>query len=98
MSWEMSRELSSELSSEFRAYGKSCKGRQLVVSLVVLWRRSIYGGSSKTHRFDCVQVSKLKEVSYEMLVLTLPLVSSYVSVAFLWRRSIYGGSSKTRRF
>ena len=48
--------------------------------------------------FDRVKVSKLEEVSYEMLVLTLPHVSSCVSVAFLWRRSNYGGSCKTRRF
>ena len=33
--------------------------------------------------FDRVKVSKLEEVSYEMLVLTLPHVSSCVSVAFL---------------
>ena len=32
---------------------------------------------------DRVKVSKLEEVSYEMLVLTLPHVSSCVSVAFL---------------
>ena len=31
--------------------------------------------------FDRVKVSKLEEVSYEMLVLTLPHVSSCVSVA-----------------
>ena len=48
--------------------------------------------------FDRVKVSKLEEVSYEMLVLTLPHVSSSVSVAFLCRRSNYGGSCKTRRF
>ena len=41
---------------------------------------------------------KLEEVSYEMLVLTLPHVSSCVSVAFLWLRSIYGGSCKTLTF
>ena len=33
--------------------------------------------------FDRVKVSKLEEVSYEMLVFTLPHVSSCVSVSFL---------------
>ena len=33
--------------------------------------------------FARVKVSKLKEVSYEMLVFTLPHVSSSVSVSFL---------------
>ena len=39
--------------------------------------------AAKRVGFDRVKVSKLEEVSYEMLVLTLPHVSSCVSVSFL---------------
>ena len=40
----------SELSREFRAYGKSCKRRPPLESLVVLWHRRVYGGSCITRR------------------------------------------------
>ena len=53
--------------------------------LVSLWLSSDVAvtmvEAAKRVVFDRVHVSKLEEVSYEMLVLTLPHVSSCVSVA-----------------
>ena len=43
------------------------------------------GEAAKRFVFEAVTGSKLEEVSYEMLVLTLPRVSSCVCGAFLWR-------------
>ena len=56
------------------------------------------GEAAKRVIFEAIKVSYVKGVSYEMLVLALPHVSSCVSGAFLWRRRVYGGSCKTRRF
>ena len=77
--------------------GKVAKG----VLMWCLWLSSgvavSMGEAAKRVVFDGVKVSKLEEVSYQMLVLRLPHVSSSVSVAFLWHRTVYGGSCKTRR-
>ena len=51
--------------------------------LAVLCLRRVYGGSCKTCRFRKCHVSKLEDVSHEMLVLRLPHVSSWVSGFFL---------------
>ena len=43
--------------------------------IACLWLRRIYGGSCKTFRLRrCVKVSKLQEISHEMLVLRLARV------------------------
>ena len=85
-----------------RVYGGSCKtspfffeGFQAGCPFVLrgrhgtLWHSNLFDNASK--------MSKLEEVSHEMLVFSAPacLVSSLV---FLWPRRVYGGSCKTSPF